>query len=96
MQNQRKTCEVQQLSHRVGFDVEKENSGNPKFVRRPCLLRAVICQGKNYVDGNGHCCHRPSSNWKTNLTVTPTRAFTSNHDKSHYYLRGRILETVGL
>src|SRR6218665_1290057 len=28
--------------------------------------RAVICQKQISVEGNGHCCHRPSSNWETN------------------------------
>src|SRR6218665_3735302 len=29
-------------------------------------LRAVICQKQISVEGDGHCCHRPSSNWETN------------------------------
>src|SRR6218665_1303659 len=28
--------------------------------------RAVICQKLIFVEGDGHCCHRPSSNWETN------------------------------
>src|SRR6218665_2533745 len=28
--------------------------------------RAVICQKQISVEGDGHCCHRPSSNWETN------------------------------
>src|SRR6218665_2336907 len=34
------------------------------------MLRAVICQKQISFEGNGHCCHRPSSNWETK----PTRA----------------------
>src|SRR6218665_2905648 len=30
------------------------------------LVRAVICQKQISVEGDGHCCHRPSSNWETN------------------------------
>jgi len=26
---------------------------------------AVICQKQISVEGDGHCCHRPSSNWET-------------------------------
>ena len=33
-------------------------------VRR--MVRAVICQKQISVEGNGQCCHRPSSNWETN------------------------------
>src|SRR6218665_4221832 len=29
-------------------------------------LRAVICQKQISVEGNGHCCHRTSSNWEPN------------------------------
>src|SRR6218665_2592626 len=28
--------------------------------------RVVICQKQISVEGDGHCCHRPSSNWETN------------------------------
>src|SRR6218665_1017322 len=28
--------------------------------------KAVVCQKQISVEGNGHCCHRPSSNWETN------------------------------
>jgi len=28
-------------------------------------LRAVICQKQISVEGDGHCCQRPSSNWET-------------------------------
>src|SRR6218665_2357056 len=28
--------------------------------------RGVICLKQISVEGNGHCCHRPSSNWETN------------------------------
>src|SRR6218665_1686979 len=31
------------------------------------IKRAVICQKQISDEGNGHCCHRPSSNWETNL-----------------------------
>src|SRR6218665_808714 len=27
---------------------------------------AVICQKHISVEGDGHCCHRPSSNWESN------------------------------
>ena len=30
--------------------------------------RAVICRKQISVEGNGHCCHRPSSNWETKPT----------------------------
>ena len=29
---------------------------------------SVICQKQISVEGDGHCCHRPSSNWEPNLT----------------------------
>src|SRR6218665_3771358 len=28
------------------------------------------CQKQISVEGNGHCCHRPSSNWETNQSST--------------------------
>src|SRR6218665_1918749 len=37
--------------------------GKPNQDRRN---RAVICQKLISVEGDGHCCHRPSSNWETN------------------------------
>src|SRR6218665_1870644 len=37
-----------------------------KAQRQPKInIRAVICQKQISVEGNGHCCHRPSSNWET-------------------------------
>ena len=29
------------------------------------IVRAVICQKQISVEGDGHCCQRPSSNWET-------------------------------
>ena len=39
------------------------------FIRDFIMIRAVICQKQISVEGNGHCCHRPSSNWETNLVL---------------------------
>src|SRR6218665_325256 len=36
------------------------------FTEEDKKRRAVICQKQISVEGNGHCCHRPSSNWETN------------------------------
>src|SRR6218665_3440774 len=33
--------------------------------------KAVICQKQISVEGNGYCCHRPSSNWGTNQSSNP-------------------------
>lgn len=39
-------------------------------------LRAVVCQKIISVDGDGHCCHRPTSNWET--TTLLWTAFSCN------------------
>src|SRR6218665_2397164 len=33
-------------------------------------FRTVICLKQISVEGNGHCCHRPSSNWETNQQIS--------------------------
>ena len=37
---------------------------------------AVICQKQISVEGDGHCCHRPSSNWETISSVATPRVFS--------------------
>src|SRR6218665_3997497 len=41
-------------------------------------IRAVICQKQISVEGNGHCCHRPSSNWESRHSCT---GFPFSHTK---------------
>src|SRR6218665_15443 len=41
-----------------------------KFAKSVVICnRAVICQKQISVESNGHCCHRPSSNWETNQPI---------------------------
>src|SRR6218665_4192484 len=51
------------------------------------IIRAVICQKQIYVEGDGHCCHRPSSNWETDqftllshILIGQLQSLTSFHD----------------
>ena len=37
--------------------------------KKNSLNRAVICQKQISVEGNGYCCHRPSSNWEANHSL---------------------------
>ena len=45
------------------------NSIIQKTFLLPAIYRAELCQKQISVKDNGHCCHRPSSNWETNLSV---------------------------
>ena len=50
----------------VSLDTFTIFSNDDIYLQAPFSCRAVICRKQISVEGNGHCCHRPSSNWETN------------------------------